>query len=121
VDIGSLLLVIFLADLILPMSAWYLGEVFDKASGLVFVVIGFVALVFGLLFWLDSRTLGATLLPWIGGVSAILSLACFVMGRIGYFPGAKTGAALGKFVGWFARLVEFFMPPGVRSKDPSKR
>lgn len=118
-DIGLLLLVIFLADVILPICAGYLGEAFNKESGILFVIIGSVTLGFGLLFWLDSRTLGATLLPWIGGVSAILSLACFVMGRIGYLPDERTGAALGKFVGWFARLVGFFMGPG--SKGSSKR
>jgi hypothetical protein len=118
-DIGLLLLVIFLADVILPLCAGYLGETFDKDSGILFAIIGSVALGFGLLLWLSSRQLGAASFPWIGGVSAILSLACFVMGRIGYLPDERTGAALGKFVGWFARLVGFFMGPG--SKGSSKR
>lgn len=118
-DIGLLLLVIFLADVILPLCAWYLGETFDKDSGILFAIVGSVALGFGLLLWLSSRQLGAALFPWIGGVSSFLSFACFVMGRIGFFPGEKTGEALGKFVLWFARLLGFFMGPG--SKGPSKR
>lgn len=77
-----------LADLVLPLLAWYVGAAFDKSSATLFSAVLLLALVIGTIFWTVSSEPEKVVFVALSSLSAGLSILFFCFGKFNFSPNA---------------------------------
>ena len=77
-----------LADLLLPLLAWYLGDAFDRSSATLFFVVLVIVLALGSVFFTLGSEPERVFILALGALSVGLSVIFFGFGRFKFAPNA---------------------------------
>jgi hypothetical protein len=109
-----------LADLVLPLLAWYVGAAFDKSSATLFSAVFLLTLVIGTIFWIVSSEPERVLFVALSSLSAGLSILFFCFGKFNFAPNAFWMQVLRSI--WVAgfRLLDSIFPESKRKNQKLK-